>query len=220
MAKRFMDTGTFKDSFVKSLHPDFKLLWLYILCDCDHAGIWEIELDVACMRCGIQERNLQEVKEQFGEKVQILEGEMQLHIPSFITFQYSNLNPANRTHLSVIRLLEAKNIKTLTSPLQAPFEGAKDKDKDKDKENKKVSVIFPIDGMGEIWETWKQYKKDQFGFRYKGNVSEQSAITELYNLANDLPEAEAIVMQSISNGWKGFFNLKAETKPKKANTWD
>ena len=52
MAKRMTDTDKWKKRFIRELKPKHKLLWLYILDDCNHAGIWEIDLDVASIRVG------------------------------------------------------------------------------------------------------------------------------------------------------------------------
>lgn len=52
MAKRFTDSGKWKKQFIKGLSPKMKLLWFYILDDCDHAGIWEVDLEVASLRIG------------------------------------------------------------------------------------------------------------------------------------------------------------------------
>jgi hypothetical protein len=61
----------------------------------------------------------------------------------------------------------------------------------------------------EYWEKWKNYKKAEFKFSYKSEVSENAAKKELFNLSdNNLETAIKIIDQSIANGWKGFFKLK------------
>ena len=52
MSKRFTDTEKWKKKFVKDLDPSFKLLWFYILDDCDHAGVWHTDFEVAGIRIG------------------------------------------------------------------------------------------------------------------------------------------------------------------------
>ena len=65
------------------------------------------------------------------------------------------------------------------------------------------------------WDKWKKYKKDEFGFKYKSDVSEQAAKSELLNLSNSNIEiAIKIIDQSIANGWKGFFKLKTDGRNK------
>lgn len=60
-----------------------------------------------------------------------------------------------------------------------------------------------------IWELWKQYKKEEHRFSYKSAITEQAAINNLSDLSKgDELMARQIIMQSISQGWKGFFDLK------------
>jgi len=46
MAKRFTDTDKWKKTFIRTMKAPYKLLWLYILDECDHAGIWQVDFDV------------------------------------------------------------------------------------------------------------------------------------------------------------------------------
>lgn len=58
------------------------------------------------------------------------------------------------------------------------------------------------------WLKWKEYKKAEFNFKYKSEITEQAAKAELINLSkNDTDIAIKIIEQSIANGWKGLFKL-------------
>lgn len=60
----------------------------------------------------------------------------------------------------------------------------------------------------EEWEYWKSFKKEQFRFTYKP-IGEQAAIDNLFEISCGNEEtAKAIIKQSISNGWRGLFELK------------
>ena len=60
-----------------------------------------------------------------------------------------------------------------------------------------------------IWDSWVKYKSEQFKFKYKSLESEQLAINNLVKLSgNNEINAGKIVQQSISNGWKGLFEMK------------
>lgn len=138
MAKRFTDTDKWKKGFIKTLEAPYKLLWLYILDECDHAGIWHAEIEVAQLRLGIDITEA-EALEAFSDKIERIDGGEKWFIRDFIEFQYGSLNPENRAHNSVIERLkkvgiDIKSLRPLTSPLQAPVYGAMDMDKDKDKE--------------------------------------------------------------------------------------
>ncbi len=72
-------------------------------------------------------------------------------------------------------------------------------------------VVFPFETetFKTQWQHWKIYKKKEFGFRFKSLQSEQAALTELNNKATGNEKtAIKIIHQSMSNGWKGFFELK------------
>jgi uncharacterized protein YdaU (DUF1376 family) len=69
------------------------------------------------------------------------------------------------------------------------------------------------------WQHWKIYKKKEFGFKFKSLQSEQAALTELANKSNsDEKTAIKIMHQSMSNGWKGFFELKNNSNGKTKQT--
>jgi hypothetical protein len=146
MAKRFTDTEKYKKPFVRSLQGPYKLLWDYLYHECDHAGIWIVDFEIAQIYLGKDMQVNKESALKFfnqGEKrvIELSGGSKWLIVP-FIEFQYGELNPDNRVHKSVINILKKegvyKTIKTLTSPLQGckDIDMDKDKDKDKDKESK------------------------------------------------------------------------------------
>lgn len=141
MAKRFTDTEKWKKPFIRGLQGAYKLLWLYICDDCDHAGIWQVDIDVAQIRIG-EKIDIKEAIKSFDEKIIILDKGNKWFIPSFLDFQYpSGLNPDNRAHNSVIILLEKYNLRiSKNKPLISPSEGSMDMDKDMDMDMDKVMV--------------------------------------------------------------------------------
>ena len=145
MAKRFTDTEKWKKPFIRGLQGAYKLLWLYICDDCDHAGIWQVDIEVAQIRIG-EKIDSKEAVKSFDEKIIIFDKGNKWFIPSFLEFQYpSGLNPDNRAHNSVIILLEKYSLRISNNkPLISPSEGSmdmdmvKDMDKDMVKGEKKV----------------------------------------------------------------------------------
>ena len=128
MAKRFIDTDLFKKRFVRSLPAGYKLLWVYLFCECDHAGIWEVDLEVAGLFCGVT-FTPEELNKRLGDRLQFFDGGSKAFIPDFIEFQYgTDLNPHNPAHRSVIARLEKygllgvlkEGIKPTVRPLAAP----------------------------------------------------------------------------------------------------
>lgn len=132
MAKRFTDTDKWKKPFIRSLDAPYKLLWFYILDDCDHAGIWQADFEVASIRIGFEVNEETAIK-RFGDRMEKI-STGKFFLPDFIFFQYGELNEKNRLHVSVINILNKNGIK----PLRSPLEGAKYKDKDKEQDKDKV----------------------------------------------------------------------------------
>jgi hypothetical protein len=109
-----------------------KVVWIYLCDNCDHAGVWDINLKLLSFQVG-EPVTISEIEKGLGDKVKVLSND-KLFIPSFVEFQYGELNPENRVHNSVlIRLKNLGAYKGLTRTLL----GTKDKDKDKDKEKDK-----------------------------------------------------------------------------------
>lgn len=175
MAKRFTDTEKFNDVWYRRLPLLQKVIWEYLLSECNHAGIFEnFDYDMMSFKIGAE---ISETDMKCFEGRIVFLNETTLFIPKFIKFQYGELNAQNKAHASVLRELEKWGIqapsKPLTSPLQAPnyplpspFVGAKDKDKDKEKdkeeekekgkEKKKKTDIFCNPDFEKCYEIYRE----------------------------------------------------------------
>ena len=141
MAKRFTDSTKWSKPFIRSMKAPYKLLWLYILDECDHAGIWQVDFEVAQVKIG-ERINLETALQQLSGKIYPFADGEKWFIPDFIDFQYGVLNPENRAHNSVIQLLNKYNLSLEIKPLTSPLQGAMDMDKVKDKEKDKEKAGF------------------------------------------------------------------------------
>ena len=137
MAKRFTDTNKYKKPFIRGLQGAYKVLWDYLYHDCDHAGIWIVDFEIAQIYVGhdlvINKSDALKYFNENEERIIEVDCGKKWFIPSFIEFQYGELSPENRAHKSVINILENKG---LTRVLQ----GRKDMDKDKVMVKDKVKV--------------------------------------------------------------------------------
>jgi len=136
MAKRFIDTKMWDKAWFRKLTPKNKLIWLYLLTRCDHAGIWDADWDLAEFMIG-EWVGYEELPEVIKKKMKYIKGEDQYFIPSFIDFQYGELKENSKPHLSVIKRLTEKGLLTVLHTLKD-----KDKDKDKGKDKKKSFLTF------------------------------------------------------------------------------
>lgn len=93
-------------------------------------------------------------------------------------------------------------------------------DKNDNNENNDNKIIYPFESENFIkyWNLFKEYKKKEHRFTYKSEISEQSALKKLGELAGqDEETAIKIITQSIENGWKGFFKINDNGKNGKNN---
>ena len=156
MAKRFTDTDKWNKSWFDCLPIEEKLLWLYMLDTCDHAGIWEVNWRRASFHTGF---TFTSIPESIAKQVYII-NDKRVFIKDFVEFQYGNLNPNINTHKSVINILLKHKIpnSTLAQPLPNPSPRVKDKDKDKDKVKDKVKKAFKKPNLDECREYFVEKK--------------------------------------------------------------
>ncbi len=148
MAKRFTDSNKWDKASFMALPAPYKLAFIYLCDKCDHAGIWDINIELLNVHTGLK-LTLDELLLALRSNIERL-SETKLSITGFIEFQYGELKPSNRVHLSVIHILE--KIKK-NKPLPSPYLGAKDKDKEKDmdmdqekeKDKEPEKIIKPLD---------------------------------------------------------------------------
>lgn len=83
-----------------------------------------------------------------------------------------------------------------------------------------LEVVNPFsDDFLITWQMWKDYKKDTFGFIYKGVYSEQMTLKKLVELSGgDEEKAVRIIEQSIMRQWQGIFPLHIPSNNGKSST--
>ena len=141
MAKRFIDTKIWDKAWFRKLTPKNKLIWIYLLTRCDHAGIWDADWEAAEFFIG-EWVGYDELPLEITTKMKHIKGEDQYFIPSFVEFQYGELRENSKPHMSVIkRLTEKKLLKGLERVRVTLKAKAKDKDKVKDKEKREKEFI-------------------------------------------------------------------------------
>lgn len=139
MAKRFSDSFKWDDPFFSNLSNEHKLLWIYMLDKCDHAGIFKVNKRMAdfCLNTKV---DWKAVEGAFKGRVYPLNSE-KWFIIKFIEYQYGVLEENNRVHHSIIQILKKVGAyKLLTRPLQGAKEQEQEKDKDQDKDKDKDNI--------------------------------------------------------------------------------
>lgn len=132
VAKRFTDTDKWKREWFSELSPKAKLVWFYMLDQCDHRGVWFANFKLASSQVGFKITK-SDFEKWFGSKVMFFDKD-KYFIPSFVEFQYGVLNAGNNAHKAIIQLMEKLAPQEV---LMRTSQRAQDKDKDKDKEEDK-----------------------------------------------------------------------------------
>lgn len=220
MPKRMTDTDKWKKPFLKTLPVEYKLFWLYLLDECDHAGIWHVELDLAEMRLGIKLSH-QKIRGFFKERIVEFDNGTKWFLPDFVGFQYGELDVNNRAHKSVVDRLKKydllKNQKGVASPLQ----GGKDKDKAKD-----TDIIGGVGEESLCWNVEELIKGRQRDFEsicMGGHRSAEQGFTSLskYHLWLERESKYPKTIRSLLSGFKLWLaNEKPDRAPPPDNKYE
>lgn len=124
--KRFTATEKWADPWFRKLDIEAKMLWLWLLDNCDCAGIIEPDMELARFQIGAS-NDLERTLASLGDRVE-RRGD-KLFVPKFIPYQYGPvLNPENKAHKGVLkRLSEIESIPSESNEskdLHSPFQGA------------------------------------------------------------------------------------------------
>jgi len=145
MAKRFSSTEIWEEDWFLSMPTEYKLFWFYMLSNCDHAGLFKVNLRSFC---GLNEVNVSsniaiELFNNGKDRIRVVSSSIWL-VEDFFVFQYGpTFNPTNRVHESIELLYKKHGIEmTSIRGLKDLKERVKDKDKDKDKD-----IIKLINGI-------------------------------------------------------------------------
>lgn len=213
-----LDTSFFRKQSVRAMKAPYKALFIYLLCECDHAGIWDVEMDVAEARLGMKLDQEKAVSELGGAVVEVAPGKW--YLVDFVEFQYGALNPLNRVHASVLSRLTSLGIDPENKPLTSPLQGAKDMDKDKDKdteleekeranakpEPKVIQLPFTSEAFALAWAGFEIMRKAK-----RKPITERARAMILADCVK-LGEADAIraLIASERHGWTDIYPPKVE----------
>lgn len=198
MPKRFTDSNKFRDAWYRQLTIKQKCIWEYMLSECNHYGI--LELDFASMTFHIGTPIKQKDLSGFENKIFFLK-ENRIYIPNFVQFQYPKISSSSKVqaHKSVVDNLAKYNI-SLDDNIQSlnqislpffkglPKACLSTKDKDKDKDKDKNNIIEQ--SFTKFWEAYprkeakpKAYTK--FAILYKDDNNILDTILKALNWQKD-----------------------------------
>lgn len=169
MAKRFVDTDIWtQNKWFRKLDPKFKLLWFYLITNCDSVGVWEEDMELASFIIR-EDYDIEKVLEIFKNQIKVVNGGKKWWIVDFCNFQYGQLkdNPNNKPHTSYINLLKKHG---LYIDYTKGIHRVKDKDKDKEKETDKAKDYSDVDSVID-------YLNEKAGSGYRHSKSSREPIS-------------------------------------------
>jgi hypothetical protein len=151
MAKRFSDSEKWNDVWFTELNNDQKIIWIYLLDNCDNAGIFKLNIKLINFNCSTN-ISVEEFIYIFKDRITQINKESWL-INKFCTYQYGAdflIKTGNKAVQSAIKkLMEVKVVELIndnytlsipySSPINtiligdlSPIDSLKDKDRDKE----------------------------------------------------------------------------------------
>jgi len=151
MAKRLTDSEKWNDDWFISLDNDYRIIWIWLLDNCSHAGICKRSMKLLNMMCNTNITE-EELLKQMEERVVLVDNNW--FIPKFLKFQYANLHSDRPVIVSVVKeLVKLGYDKLIPESFGNDYLMIKDKSKDKD-----ISIV--------------KHKKNENG-KFSGNFKSQ-----------------------------------------------
>lgn len=143
MAKRFTDTNIWGEDWFLEMPNEYKLFWYYMLSNCDHSGVFKVNLRSFCSLNEVK-LSSSKVLEYFNvgkQRIRVIQDNVWF-IEDFFVYQYGEtFNTNNRVHESIKKVYEKYNIElTSIRGLKDHKDRVKDKDKDIDKDKEKKEL--------------------------------------------------------------------------------
>lgn len=220
--KRFTDTDKWRDPWFRKLPPPSKLLWLYVIDNCNPIGV--IDLDVDAASFGIGMKIEPEHLEAISSRLQEIPGG-KLYIKKFIEFQYRNISSSCPAHREIIRLIDVHGLvkngqgydypsSTLALPIDYPTatldkpadEGARGIPQTKKPPVKQADAVIPdcfaeIPEFVDLWSAWLQHLREKKKPATPTAQREQLKKMEGWGLVRSI----AALKLSIASNWQGVF---------------
>lgn len=216
MSKRLTSTEKWADPWFRGLTPETKLLWFWLLDNCDLAGVIRPDLQLASFQIGqpIDEKHIVEL----GERLQTLP-DGKLNIVKFVQFQYSvvsaELSAASSVHRGVIKALRLH--KLLDNPSESLMQALpnaslstkalnKAKAKAKAKEGVKGEIeilpdVLNVPEFKEAWSLWHEHLKQK-----KKPATPHARKLQLSKLAAmGLQRAVETLHNCIEHNWQSIY---------------
>ena len=219
MSKRFTETGKWKDAWFRRLKPIQKLFYLMLLDECDAAGFWEPDEELASFMLGAS-IDLPSLLNAFDGRVEVLPSGY-WRITKFVDFQYGKLSDANPCHRGVLKLINQRTLQGPSKGLQSPIGIGIGKGEGKEKgeggvgetvSTIKFSTVIPAaldsENFRAAWSLWLAHLKAK-----KKPPTIHAQDLQLGKLAKmGIPKAIETLHRCIEKNWQGIYEQNENTQ--------
>ena len=131
--KRFVDCDIWGKKWFRELPPKTKLFYFYMITKCDHAGMYDVDLELAAFQIGmpISSADINKILKH----IKIVKDD-KYWIKGFVDFQYGELKDTNNAHISVIKILNKYGILGADEGLTSSCSADQYKEQDSNQDNK------------------------------------------------------------------------------------
>lgn len=206
MSKRFIDSGIFDDDWFMDLSKDAKILWIYFITKCDHAGILRLNEKLCKVQTDI--KDLQTVIKQLGNRL-VNVNEHLYFIPKFIEFQYPGFpNSKVRQQQSALEILIKLNLYndgklTVNELLGNSYDNGNVIGNDSGSGNVRAEKIYFDDAeLNSLFIDFLEMRK-----KIKKPATER-AIELLLKDLEKIKDKKGAIEQSIKKNYQGLFEPK------------
>lgn len=216
--KRFTDADKWSDPWFRKLSWQAKLAYLYILDNCDAAGVWEPDWAAANFQIGSR-IHWEDCLHEIGDRI-VWIGDARLRVVKFIRFQYGKLSKECRPHEKIFEAMERNGMKAddldfnppcgdktpvYTLPARVPAT----LQEEEEEEEKEEEAQMP-GWLASAWKEWLEARKQAKRKPY----TEMGAKKQLAALLGIGPaRAVAAIEYSIRQGYQGIYEDKSAPMP-------
>ena len=109
MAKRFTETNKWNDPWFRKLKAGEKLVFLYLIDNCDNAGFYEVDCEMMSFQIGIESSKIEGAIKGISRGL-LGAGTDWVWVKNFLKHQKNwPLNPENNAHKQIINILISKS---------------------------------------------------------------------------------------------------------------
>ena len=232
--KRFTDAAKWTDPWFRNLTPSGKIFWIFLLDNCDNAGIWERDDAFFKFVSGI-DVELDAHLEELADRIVVLD-ECRVLVPKFVLFQQGGeLKESKPFHRGILKILDKHGLEqngdgriresnaismakeSHTDGIPMPTSIGKGIGKGKVK--KEIPEELNVPEFRKAWEDYLTMRRQNKWATLK-EATLQAKFEEF--IEHGVEESVRALKQSVRQGWRGIFPGKdrKERHDDENSNWD